>query len=431
MSDRRHVVLVDTYTPTRLLAPRFRALGYRCVRVQSTPEPPPLFASDQVRHDDYVASVVHDGDVAATVEAVAAFDPVAVVPGGEVGVEFCDLLSERLGTPTANGTSLSAARRDKHTMVETIKRAGLRGARQLRVADADELADWHRDLGGRVVIKPLRSAGGDGVSFCDTPAESVRAYRALLGSRDIFAGRNDSVVAQEYLPGTEYMVNTVSRDGRHHVCDIWKTTRINANGITDLCDALRLIASDEKEVPALTAYAGRVLDALGIRHGPAHVEIRMTPDGPCLVEVGARIAGGDIPYYASLGIGESQIDWTVDAYVRPERFHERCGRPYEVRRFCAMVAMVSPYEGTLREYRGAEEIRALESLHDMKLLVKPQGRLRRTVDDLSYPVIVTLMDPSDEVVARDIGTIRYLDGPGFYDVEPEPARAGHAGACTW
>ncbi|GAA0341421.1 ATP-grasp domain-containing protein [Actinoallomurus spadix] len=429
MSGQPHVVLVDTYAPTRLLAPRFRALGYRCVRVQSTPEPPPVYASEPVDLGDYAASVVHDGDVDRTLAAVAAFDPVAVVPGGEVGVEFSDLLSERLGTPT-NGTALSAARRDKFLMVETIKRAGLRGARQLRVTDAAELADWHRELGGRVVIKPLRSAGGDGVSFCDTPEESVRAYRALLGSRDVFAGRNESVVAQEYLSGTEYMVNTVSRDGRHHVCDVWKTTRINANGITDLCDALCLIASDEKVVPALTEYAGRVLDALGVRHGPAHVEVRMTPDGPCLVEVGARMAGGDIPYYASLGIGESQIEWTADAYVRPDRFHARCGEPYRVRRFCAMVAMVSPYEGTLREYCGAETIRRLESFHDIDFLVKPRGRLRRTVDDLTYPVVVTLMSPSEEAVLRDIGTIRYLDGLGFYDVEREPAGVARTSGCS-
>ncbi|MCO5995361.1 ATP-grasp domain-containing protein [Actinoallomurus rhizosphaericola] len=417
MSGQPHVVLVDTYAPTRLLAPRFRELGYRCVRVQSTPEPPPVYANEPVDLDDYVASIVHDGDVAKTLEAVAAFDPVAVVPGGEVGVEFGDLLSERLGTPT-NGTALSAARRDKFLMVETIKKAGLRGARQLLVTDPAELADWHRDLGGRIVIKPLRSAGGDGVSFCDTPEESVRAYRSLVGSRDVFAGRNESVVAQEYLSGTEYMVNTVSRDGRHHLCDVWKTTRINANGITDLCDALCLIASDEKVVPSLTEYAGKVLDALGVRHGPAHVEVRMTPDGPCLVEVGARMAGGDIPYYASLGIGESQIEWTADAYVRPDRFHARCGDPYQVRRFCAMVAMVSPYEGTLRGYRDAEAIRRLETFHDMDLLVKPRGRLRRTVDDLTYPVVVTLMSPSEEAVMRDINTIRYLDGLGFYDVEP-------------
>ena len=412
-----NVVIVDVYAPTRRLAPEFRAAGYTCVRVRSTPEIPPFYRSAGVDPADYAAEIVHDGDLDATLAAVAAWEPLAVIAGGELGVEFADLLSERLGLPT-NGTALSTARRDKYTMVETVKAAGLRGARQLRVENADDLRAWHRDLGGRVVVKPLRSAGGDGVAFCDTPEDSVRAYRSLAGTSDIFAGRNDAVLAQEYLPGTEYMVDTVSRDGLHHVCDIWMTTRVCANGMVDLADALRLVAADTPVARRLTSYAFQVLDALGVRHGPAHVEIRMTPGGPCLVEIGARMPGGEIPYSAWLGIGESQLGWTVDAYVRPERFLARHREPYRVRRFCAIAAMISPVEGTLRGYRDLGAIEELESFHTMHTIVSPGERLSRTVDDLSIPITVTLLHESEEAVTRDLGTLRYLDGMGFYDVEP-------------
>lgn len=417
-----HVVLVDTYAPSRRLAPLFREAGYGCVRVQSTADVPPPYRSPALDLDDYVANIVHDGDAEKTLAALAQYAPVAVVPGSEVGVEFTDLLAERLGVP-CNGTALSPARREKYTMVETVKAAGLRGARQLLTADVDELTRWHRTIGGRIVIKPPRSAGGDGIAFCDYPEESVRAFRAIMGTENVFAQRNDSVVAQEYLPGVEYMVNTVSRDGRHRVCDIWKTTRISANGIPDLCDALCLIASDEKVVPRLSEYAFQVLDVLGIRHGPAHVEIRMTPDGPCLVEIGARIPGGEIPYHAARCIGAAQLEWTVDAYVHPERFLARYQEPYRVQRSCAIVAMVSPFEGTLLRYRDLDEIKSLDSFLEMRVLVQPNGRIRRTVDDLTYPVVVILEHESEATVMRDLGTIRYLDGAAFYEMEPRPAHS--------
>lgn len=410
------IVMVDAYAAARSLVLEFLKQGCSIVRVQSTRDVPFVYLKAPHVPDDFIADIIHEGDLTATADAVAAFSPIAVISGGEVGVELADLLAQRLGLP-GNGTALSTARRDKHLMIETVRAAGLRAARQLRATDADELAAWHRELGGRVVLKPPRSAGSQGVSFCDSPEESVAAFLSLADADDVFSQPNNGAVAQEYLPGAEYMVNTVSRDGRHHLCDVWRTTRVSANGVVDLCDALLLIDSGERVVESLRDYAFQVLDALGIQHGPAHVEIRMTPAGPCLVEVGARIAGGGIPAGASLGIGESQLEWTVDAYLRPERFHARAGTPYEVRKYCAIAGMVSPVEGVLSEYRGIEQIEVLESFRTLLTPVKPGQEIRRTVDDLTYPVIVTLLHDLEEVVQRDLNTIRHLDGTGFYALD--------------
>ncbi|MEV1026410.1 ATP-grasp domain-containing protein [Streptomyces sp. NPDC050264] len=418
--DKRCIVMVDAYAAVGSLVDKFRERGCSVVRVQSTRDVPFVYRSVPFDRSAFIADIVHDGDLSATLEAVAAHAPLAVVAGGEVGVEFADLLAERLGLP-GNGTELSTARRDKHVMIETVRAAGLRAARQLRVPNPRELAEWHRELGARVVVKPLRSAGSQGVFFCDTPQESAAALHALSTAPDVFSQTGQGAVAQEYLPGTEYMVNTVSRDGRHHLCDVWRTSRVSANGVVDLCDALSLIDSDSRETGPLRDYAFRVLDALGIRHGPAHVEIRLTPAGPSLVEIGARIAGGGIPAAAGLGIGESQLEWTVDAYLDPERFHARAGTPYAVRRHCAIAGLVSPVQGLLSEYRGIEEIERLEGFHALATLVKPGQEIRRTVDDLTYPVLVTLLHDLEEVVQRDLNTIRYLGGSAFYALDPGAA----------
>ncbi|MFD4669600.1 ATP-grasp domain-containing protein [Lentzea sp. NPDC058450] len=409
-------MIVDSYLPTNQgrgrLARRFDEAGYGCVRVQSSPEVPILFRSS-LSLDGYAANIVHDGDLDETIRAVAAHEPVAVVAGSEVGVEFADTLSEALGLPT-NGTALSSARRDKFRMIETIKAAGVHGADQLLVESEDQLAAWHADRGGRVVVKPIRGGGGDGVFFCDSPEESVRAYRALINRGNVYTSTNEAVVAQEYHFGAEYMLNTVSRDGHHHVCDIWKTSRISANGVLDLCDAVYLMKREGEVQQQLADYAYEVLDALGIRHGPAHIEIKMTPKGPCLVEVGARIAGGDLSHYAFLGVGESQVEWTVDAYVDPDRFMARYAEDYRLQAHFASVAMVSPVEGTLAGYPHLDELKSLESLLEVRTLVQPGERISRTVDDLTYPVIVNLRHDVEEVVLRDSGTVRYLDGTAFY-----------------
>lgn len=415
MSGQKNVVIVDAYSPTRRLAPEFHKAGYQVVRVQSTPEPPLAYRGN-FDLSPYVANIVHTGDLDATVAAVAALDPEAIVAGGEIGVEFADTLSAMMGL-LGNGTALSAARRDKYLQMEAIRAAGLRATRQLLVTDAAQLADWHRQVGGRLVVKPVRSAAGDGVSFCDSPETSVAAYEATLGALNCFSMPNEAVIAQEYLVGGEYVVDTVSRDGQHHVTDIWKYEKITANGITDLTNGLRLMPRHGDGQDAVVPYAFEVLDALGIAYGAAHLEIKLTPDGPCLVEAAARMAGLDMPFYAQQCIGDAQLEWIVDAYVRPDRFAERWKDDYELQRYWVSAMTVAPFGGTLRSYPYQSRLDGLETLQDIRPLVGPGGILRRTIDDLTCPLIINLAGPVEDLVQRDFRTICYLDGPAFYDVD--------------
>lgn len=414
MPVKGYVALVDTYAPTRRLAPHFRDAGYGCVRVQSTVNVPAIYQSS-FSLDDYAANIVHSGSVEETLRELRKYQPVAVAAGGEIGVELADTLSERLGLAT-NGTALSAARRDKHTMIETVRAAGLRTARQLRITSEDELRAWHDRLGGTAVLKPTRSAASEGIHFCDSPDESVAAYHKLLGTTNIFSERNDSIVAQEYLLGTEFIVNTASCAGRHRVCDIWRTTRVNVNGITDLLAGLYILPYRGVVQDRLVSYACRVLDAVGLRYGPAHIEIKMTPDGPCLIEIGARIGGGDNPYYAELATGQSHLNWGVDAYVRPERFDGRYQDGYQIRHHFASVAMLSPYGGTLRSYPFMGVVEGLQSLGEIRTAVRPGDRIRPSIDDTTYPMVVNLRHEVEEIVMRDMETLRYLDGHAFYEL---------------
>ncbi|MGW2062589.1 ATP-grasp domain-containing protein [Streptomyces sp. NPDC001937] len=417
MDTKGYVVIVDAFAPARFFPPEFHEAGYACVRVQSTPEIPPAFAGS-LDLTLYADNIVHTGDLEETARAAGAHEPVAVFAGSEFGVEFADRLSEAMGLPT-NGTELSAARRDKFTMIETIKAAGVRGARQLLATSADELARWHKELGTRVVVKPLKSAGNDGVRFCATPEESAAAFLELTGAENLFSQRNEGVVAQEHLFGGEYMVNTVSRDGKHHVTDIIATTRISVNGVHDISNSCYLLPRHGEAQDQLVPYAFEVLDALGVRHGPSHIELKLTPSGPVLIEMGARICGGDLPHYVQLATGESPFDWTVDAFVRPDRFHERHDNDYEIQRYFASVGLVSAKTGQLESLRHIKEIEELESFHDLSQFVPLGGTVVPTVNDSTYVGFVRLFHELEEVVMRDINTIHYLDGDGMYALSEE------------
>lgn len=415
MSASRSVVLVDVYGPTMRLMRAFADAGCRVVRVQSTPEVPPSYQPG-FDPDAFDTNIVHTGEFAALAAAVGEHEPVAVLTAGELGVELADALAEALGLP-GNGTALSEARRNKYGQNEALRAAGVPAARQLLVSSAEELELWHEELGGRVVVKPVRSMGNDGVSFCDTPLDSVAAYKALHGHPNTFDIINEGVVAQEYLTGVEYAVDTASCRGCHRVTDIWQYTKINVNGVVDRMAGHFTVAPENPVWPVLAGYAQQVLDALGVGYGPAHLEVIVTDDGPRLVEGGFRIAGASVPFYAELAAGESQITWTLDAYLDPDRFVAEHQRPYRLVNHVAQAFPTSPVSGVLRSYPGLEAVRRLESFHSVIEHVSPGQRLDRTVCNSTEPLIIALAHPRPEVVASDLASVNYLDGPGFYDVE--------------
>jgi hypothetical protein len=78
--------------------------------------------------------------------------------------------------------------------------------------------------------------------------------------------------------------------------------------------------------------------------------------------------------------------------------------------------MLSPREGILRSYPLLDKVERLESLHDIRIAVHPEGPIVRSVDDLSCPMVVNLRHSVEGIVMRDMATLRYFDGPSFYDV---------------
>ncbi|SCD34420.1 ATP-grasp domain-containing protein [Streptomyces sp. BpilaLS-43] len=412
--SRPVVAIVDAYSTASHLAPLFHARGYDCLHVQSLEQPPAVFGAT-FRAGDFLSTVVHRGDTAETLAALAPYAPVALLPGAEIGVELADVLSEALGLRT-NGTALSNARRDKFHMVETVKAAGVPAADQILAGDLDTLLDWYGPDDRTVVLKPVRSALNDGVSFCGTRGEVRAAFEALVGADSALGLRNDAVVAQEYLVGAEYYVNTVSLDGKHYVCDLWKTQHLGVNGVRDLLGGSSLMVPRGPEQDLLAPYAFSVLDALGIRNGPAHTEVKLTPRGPRLIETGARVCGAMLPLLTRAATGESQLEWTVLAYTDPEAFEARRHTDYEVARHAVCVNMVAPEAGKLVDFPKLAELRALESFHDVLLKVRPGEEISRTVNDLTYPMLVHLLHEVEGIVTHDYMTARHLDGEGFYDV---------------
>jgi len=125
-----------------------------------------------------------------------------------------DALSETLGLLT-NGTHIPQ-RRDKKLQQELVKAAGLRSVRQAGGTTSADVEDFLRTESYPVVVKPVESAGSEGVKLCHTYEEAEQHFHLLMNSqRKVGSKDGAAVLCQEFLMGKEYVVDTVSRDGVH------------------------------------------------------------------------------------------------------------------------------------------------------------------------------------------------------------------------
>ncbi|MEU7500050.1 ATP-grasp domain-containing protein [Streptomyces griseofuscus] len=419
MTGPRTVAVVDADGIGAHLPGALRREGLGCVVVRSD-TPSASFAHER---SEAGADVVHTGDLSATAAALRGLGVDFVVAGTESGVLLADALSAALGTP-GNGMSVPTARRDKYAMARAVAAAGLATADSLVTGSLPELREWVRRRGEwPVVLKPRASAGTDQVHFCHDDQQVATAFAAIVAATDHYGTRNTTVLAQRYLRGVEYFVNTVSRHGAHHVVEVWRYHKALISGTVPMYDYEEPVPADEPGVRRVAAYALAVLDALEIRNGSAHTEVMLTAEGPVLVECGARPGGAHTPDVVSRCLGTNQIDLLARVIARPGELADGTLPRYRIGTPLRYVSLISQVDGIAPDAARLAPVRALPSFVELVLTAPEGSPVRPTVDLNSSPGYVYLSAPDAAQVEADYRRLRELERTGLY-AAPVPT-GGH------
>lgn len=319
------IVIVSAFSSGGVRLPLlFSGRGYDCIHVTTTREWEMKWVHHYFNEKQFTKNfIVSDSnDLSSLLVELKKYNVKAILPGCESGVPLADALLQHFDLPK-NDFSLSQARRNKYLMIETIKQHGLSHIEQCKTGKLDEILQWYgKKTRERVVMKPLSSASSDGVFYCNNATELAKAFHAVINTKDVFGDTNNEMLVQEFIPGDEYIVNTVSCDGLHHVIDVWQGVSNNSNFVSNDIYA-ELVHSSREDHQQIASYVKKVLDSLGIKHGAAHAEIRLTPEGPCLIEVGARMAGKvDFAVIENI-FGCSPLSLSCEAVLEPGIFKQR------------------------------------------------------------------------------------------------------------
>ena len=305
MTERpQNVLIVDGYATGTQYAARIRARGMKPYHITSGWEKLSSFSPDFM--NKYIKSQVGGlyeacwrmpDDLEQAVQKLKPYRFAAVIPGTETGVIAAETLALRLGLPV-NKPELLWARRDKFLMQKALAAAGLNHIDSFFFFFLDQALAWFKQKNyPRIIIKPARSAGTDGVASCQNEDEIARYFHKYLHQTDAAGNLNDQLLLQEYVEGDEMVVNCVSCQGRHILTDVLLYNKVLTRSGVPVYEASKLVHDLSGRYKQAAEYTFKVLDALGITRSSSHSEIKLTDRGPVLVETGARIMGSTPPQY--------------------------------------------------------------------------------------------------------------------------------------
>jgi biotin carboxylase len=213
----------------------------------------------------------------------------------------------------------------KQAQRSRLNRAGVTPVRQHRVAGPADVGDAVRVVGAPAVVKPVHGEGSRDTHRYATAAELRAGVADLLTARP-----GDDWVVEEALPsgrhpGGDWLGDYVSVESLVDDADIWHFA------VTDKLPLARPFRETGMVTPSVLpdgmrseveVLAGQAVRAVGVTCGVTHTEIKLTPDGPRVIEVNGRLGGvvGRLMRRASdLDPLRLAIEFAVHGTVRPRR----------------------------------------------------------------------------------------------------------------
>jgi len=420
----RYAIIVDPLSTGREYPAAFRAEGVSPIAVLSTPKP--VHVLEDTWHPENFDHVHYfDGDYAPErIEELAAvlseYDPICLVVGAETGVRLYEALVPLMLPGSGNVYELRDARRDKWEMARAVAAAGIPHLRQLFSADADEIAAWiaENDLSrSDLVVKPPNSGGTDDVHIVPAGSDDWRPLLARMATDVNHLGMvNGGILIQEFAAGDEFLVDSYSVDGKHGLVDVCRYTKLRKGDRIGIYDRVDFLPPDHEQTRIVWEYTQQVLDALGFRNGCGHAEIMLTPNGPRLIEIAERPAGGGHQKISRIATGSNHILRTV-----AHRVHGEFRESYELLQHLCGVFISAPHAGIWRNAEIFDELEQLPTYVD-KNFPKGTGDWVESTDDLSsFLAWVTLVAPDEESINVDYRRVKELEKQIVIDPQPAPS----------
>ncbi len=321
-----------------------------------------------------------------------------IAPGIDWPVGIAARLAVRLGVAHPISPETAVLATSKMRQRERFSEAGVPQPRSRVCRDLDEARAAVEELGYPCVLKAPDRQGQKGLALVRVPDELPAAVELALA-----AARTPVCLVEEAVPGQEVTVVAFSAGGQFQ--PLMVTDRMVAEppafGV-----ALAHVFPGGAE--AAIGAARAAAEALGITDGPTYTQVLMSPDGPRIGELAARLGGGHDAELCLAAVGVDLNGLAISAAL---------GEPVDVPEPRPQVGgavtrfLVAP-EGRLEEVHGLDEAQAVEGVLKVRSYRSPGfvfGPLRRGGDRAGAVLAVgSTREEALERADRAVERIRFV-----------------------
>lgn len=183
-----------------------------------------------------------------------------------------------------NPDEYSEVTTNKYLMRTCFSKHGIPSPQYTVVANNDSYSI--RGFRFPLIVKPTDRSGSRGVEKVLDPLQLNEAI--ARAQKESFS---DEAIIEEFVTGREISVEGISYEGHHYILQITDKVTTGAPYFVELAhhQPSNLPQDIQEKVKAIVLKA---LDALHIRYGASHSELKITEDGDIrVIEIGARMGG--------------------------------------------------------------------------------------------------------------------------------------------
>ena len=269
-----------------------------------------------------------------------------------------------------NSVESARTTRSKYQMRKVLAAAGVPSPHFELVSISADPKEIASHVNFPCVLKPLSLSASRGVIRANDPEEFTKAFRrivSILGSPDVKArkdARSQQILVEDFIPGVEVALEGILIRGRLKVLAIFdKPDPLDGPFFEETLyiTPSRLPIDVQENIISCTA---RTADALGLREGPVHAELRVNDDGAWIIEIAARSIGGLCARTLRFGTGISLEELIIRHAIGMEvESLQREQQP-------AGVMMIPiPRAGILREVRGKTDAGQVSGIEEITISI--------------------------------------------------------------
>lgn len=298
----------------------------------------------------------------------------------DIAIPTVAYVAEKIGCPGI-GEGMAELFTNKFKMREFCKKNNFKYPEYRLCKTVDEAIDFMNTLKGKIIIKPLDSQSSRGIFTIETDEDMKQKFPIAQS----FSNSCDCVLAERYIAGTEFTIDGIVINGKHHSLAISQKSHFSFN--KNIASKLFFSYYNENfDYEILRQLDNKIIEKTGIGFALTHSEYKYENGEYYLIEMAARgggtkISSDIVPYMSGIdnykllieaALGELSTKDSLDFSLKEN-----------LRNRCALLEFldVESKGKKITSIEGVDEIKAIPELLEFQLEFKVGDIVEQAQDD--------------------------------------------------